>query len=56
MTVETVTPTIIDHNNAEPTVQSFEKKSKKPIRQVRKKKEKEFDDSFTQICKNNFRQ
>lgn len=38
MTVETVTPTIIDHNNAEPTAQSFEKKSKKPIRQVRKKK------------------
>ncbi len=48
MTVETVTPTIIDHNNAEPTAQSFEKKSKKPIRQVRKK---EFDGSFTQICK-----
>lgn len=35
MTVETAPPTIIDLNNAEPTTQASEKKSKKPIRQVK---------------------
>ncbi|CAO3699401.1 unnamed protein product [Rhizopus stolonifer] len=34
MTVETAPPTIIDLNNAEPTTQASEKKSKKPIRQA----------------------
>ncbi|KAI9283418.1 hypothetical protein BY458DRAFT_531002 [Sporodiniella umbellata] len=34
MTVETAAPTIIDHNNAEPTAQIPEKKGKKPIRQA----------------------